>query len=246
MPKEVDVKYGRKFGVGTFLGDHGDRYLDIPDIRDRAHQMAWSHACPVSDQVMKDYGPEWTEKRYAECNFTFGYLIDVASKHNFPLYFNLLQPTERLPGENPDLGISKDNVPQSFWSEMSPLSTPWGYAIPRILIEQFGRGENNQDRTQARVIRGLNLVNREIVKTDNPIDLLIALGKNIIEMDANPEDTIAHIMAKGILNEQGCKTMFQEISQKMKKKAPKMWNKYQEMLKDDKWQGVIVTPKDLK
>ncbi|MCX6726648.1 MAG: hypothetical protein NTY75_02405, partial [Candidatus Shapirobacteria bacterium] len=155
------IRWGRKFGYGTFLGNKGEKYFQ-EDIEKRVRKMAWSHACPVVEKVVKEYGPEWTEKRYAECNLFFGLITDEAAGCNFPLYFNLLQPVDRLPEETADPNINKKNVPLTFWRQMSPLSTPWGYALPRVLIEQFGRGENNKDRTAERITKGLQILEDEV------------------------------------------------------------------------------------
>lgn len=245
MSKEGDIKYRRKFGEGTLLGDTGDRYFN-QTLEPRVKAMAWSHACPVPDQVIKNFGIEWAEKRYAECNFIYTLVTDAASKHNLPLYFDLNQSLDRLPEENPSQNILSENVPSSFWTKMSPMSTPWGYAIPRVIVEQFGRGKNNFQRSQKRILSGLNLIETEVKRNNNPIELLIALAKGVSNLDAKAEPVITHIMSKDLLDEEGCKSIFKEISQVMERKAPKLWQKYQQMLDQKEWQGIIIRPEDLK
>ena len=119
---------GRKFGFGTFLGDSDEGFLEKP-IEDQVIEMGWSHACPVVDNVAKEYGPEWTLKRYAECNFVFGLVVEAAKDLNPDLHKLLIKSTLRVEGELPGKVLS-NRIPKSFSSEMSPLSTPWGYAIP--------------------------------------------------------------------------------------------------------------------
>ncbi|MCX6726668.1 MAG: hypothetical protein NTY75_02510, partial [Candidatus Shapirobacteria bacterium] len=79
-----------------------------------------------------------------------------------------------------------------------------------------------------------------------PIDLLINLSEKVVKMDADSEEVVAHILAKGILIEEGCKTMYREITQKIEERAPTLWASYQKMLVDEKWLGQIIRPEDLK
>lgn len=55
----MELRYHREFGKGTLLGDEGGNFFDKP-INQQVMEMGWSHACPVVDEVVKKYGPEWT------------------------------------------------------------------------------------------------------------------------------------------------------------------------------------------
>ena len=241
MPKEGNIRWGRVFGEGTFLGDKDDNFFGQP-IKRRVEQMAWSHACPVREEVIGKYGEEWALRRYAECNFVFGLIIESAAGCNFPLYFRLLEPVNRVETENPSPNIKPKNVPPNFGMFMSPMSTPYGYALPRVLIEQFGRDDK---RTGDRIFRGLKIVDRKVKIHTDPIGLLVSVGEAVIKADADSEAVVSHILSKGILEEEGCVTMFKKIMSQMKSRASLLWLTYQKMLSDKKWKNEIIRPEDL-
>ena len=57
----TEFRYDREFGRGTLLGDKGDNFFSKP-LDQQVLEIGWSHACPVVDKVVKEYGPEWTLK----------------------------------------------------------------------------------------------------------------------------------------------------------------------------------------
>ena len=58
MNEDSKIRYGREFGQGTVLGDHGDDFFQKP-LEQQVKEMGWSHACPVVDEVILNYGQSW-------------------------------------------------------------------------------------------------------------------------------------------------------------------------------------------
>jgi hypothetical protein len=199
----TELKEGRAYGKSDFLGPKGENFVDKP-IDEQVLEMGWSHACPIVDEVAKEYGSEWTLKRYAECNFVFGLITESAKDLNPDLYKLLTTSVPRLDGEKPGREFNPKLIPGNFYSEMSPLSTPWGYALSRVIIEEMGRGENNKDRTEKRMLTALNLIDKAVKSSKNPIELLVKLSEQVSTLDADPKAVLSHVLANGVLVEEGC------------------------------------------
>lgn len=235
----TELKAGREFGRSTFLGEQGANFFNKPLV-DQVTEMGWSHACPVIDEVIKDYGPEWTLKRYAECNFVFGLVVESARDLNPKLYEQLTTPVARLEGEKPGREFKQELIPDGFYEKMSPLSTPWGYAIPRVVIEEMGRGENNKDRTPKRLLKSLSMIDKAVKTSKTPVELLVKLSEQSARLDADPKAVLSHVLANGILVEEGCKTMFDEIKAKIDKSAPTIKQAYDSMSNEERTKEGII------
>lgn len=217
------------FGTGRT----GTEILDLfqTSYRLRTRLLGIFHACPRPDEVMDEYDtperPERTFERYFSCNAWHEWAILGQSKRLNPeLYDLLVTPVPRLPGE--PVGVYEPKaVPPSHKYQMSPLSTPWGYALSRVLIEQFGRDENCSG---ARINEGLEILTEVIQMSQTPIELLANLAEIVTTRgQADPTEVLNHILAPGILNEENCRTMFREIVDMLKIKAPKLWSQYEKI-----------------
>lgn len=244
--KLENVRCGWEFGMGRSEERAPFRRGRKPTLEKLTKEEAWAHACPVPEDVIREFGADWTLERYSSCDEVFGEIVRMASEIDFALYYRLTDYTPRVEGEYHDRKLKKKYIPKDFWKEMPPLTTPWGYALPRILIEQFGRGDENGPRTDKRVENGKLLIKEAIEESRTPIELVVKLSRKVCQADANPETVLAHLMAKGILKEEGCKTMFREISNMLQREAPELWEVYLKMLNEEKWQGQIIRPGDLK
>lgn len=234
-----ELKGGREFGRSDLLGTEGASFSDKP-LNQQVMEMGWSHACPVVDEVIKEFGPEWTLKRYAECNFVFGLIVESAKDFNPELYKQLTTPVTRLDGEKPGKEFNPKLIPDNFYKEMSPLSTPWGYALPRVVIEEMGRGENNKDRTQKRILKSLSLIDKVVKTSKTPNELLVKMAEQASKLDANPKAILSHVLASGIFVEEGCKTMFDDIKRRIDKSAPVLREAYDAMsIEERQAEGII-------
>lgn len=251
MAENSDTRYDREFGAGALIGDDGDDFLDKP-LDQQVKELAWSHACFVSDDVIVAYGKNFannnpysssekvfevgatlTKERYAECNFTFGLILEAAKQNNPLLYQELIKPVERLENELPG-EHNPQNVPSSFEKQMSPMTTPVGYALPRVAIEQMGRGEKNAERTQERMLKALNSIDTCVESSKTPIELVINLSERVANMDANPKTVLYHLLSAGILKEENCLSMFKEMVKELRKSAPTLSKIYDSMSSQEK------------
>jgi len=253
-----EYRYGRRFGDGMLIGDHGNDFLQKP-LEQQVKELAWSHACPVVDDVIVAYGEKWAEnhpqstqeeircggmrmarQRYAECNFMYGVVKHSTTREpNSDLYQQLTSPVPRLPNE-PDGQHPTHNVPESHKDEMSPMSTPWGYALPRIVIEQMGRGKDNRERTQERILRALDIVDESVPHCKTPIELTVKLSEAVSRADADPKMVLYHLLSAEILHEENCPSMFRQIIAEIEKNAPVLSRTYSLMSKTERKKLGIV------
>jgi hypothetical protein len=231
----TEQRNGREFGKGTLLGDNSDDFFNKP-IDEQVMEIGWSHACPVVSEVVAKYGPEWTLKRYAECNFVFGLIVESAKDSNPDLYKQLTKPVARLENEKPGEGhFNPKLVPtETFYSEMSPLSTPWGYAMPRAIIEEVGRGKNNEERTQERILKALDVIEKTVKMSKSPVELLVNMAEEVSKLDADPKAVLSHVLSADMLQEEVCKTIFVEIKREIDESAPTLRKTYDSMSKAER------------
>lgn len=256
MEDKPEIRYDRTYGDATFAGSVSD-FFEKP-LEEQVRIMGWSHACPVIDDVVKAYGDEWrqthpggtedevlragmekTLARYAECNFMFGLIAEAAKDTNPALYDQLRRAVPRLPNEPPGK-VDAKHVPKSFQAEMSPLSTPWGYALPRVLIEEMGRGEKRIDRTPARMMKALELIDAIVPMCKTPIELIVKLSEEVANDKADPKMVLYHLLSDDILKEENCSTLFKEVIDEIEHTAPTLSALYKSMsFKDRKDLGIV-------
>lgn len=236
---ESDIRFGRRFGFSTVHGESGYE-LSKMTPRKRLFALAWSHACPSVFEVEKKYGIDWAFRRYTECNGVNENLILKKAKQLNPmLYQKLMTSVPRIEGEIPDPEIDRTLVPPSFETEMSPLSTPPLYAIPRMILV-FAK--TNKEK----VVSTREMLDREIVNAKDPIELALVIADSLVKMGADGDKIVYHLLSADILKEEGCKTMYREIVKRMYDEAPEVWHRYQEMRHVPKRMNGVITLGQLK
>lgn len=271
MTEKVD--YGsRKFGDFRSIGNSPNDFIDRP-VQERVFLAARSHLCPIPEEVIDSYtaryiknfakggetlpdaeigGMRMAISRYTECNFTMKEIILHSVKEKNPtLYKNLVTPLPRIPGEEFNQNLKPNYIPKDFSQRMRLASTVYGYALPRILIVQFGENRDESDvRSQERILKGLYLLDKLIPKYNDPIEFTVKLAEEVSKLDANPNRVIYHLFSMGILQEQGCKDMFKKTFSTLEKKAPNLWSTYQKLLQEKGESALadmgIITPSYLK
>lgn len=223
MGKEIDkFLTPETFGRSTFLGDDPS-ILDLSP-EDRLRVSAWHHSCPMPGEVSTKYGLEWARRRYDECDFVFKSIICEEASGVNPALHNLLNsPTPRLPGE-PVGYFEPGTVPETHFSEMSPLSTLWGYALPRVFIEMAGRGDN---RTAERYFQAMDTLEETVKTSSSPVELLAKLSEAAYTSGIAPKAILGHTLEPGILKEENCRTMYLEVIFSLKENAPNLWRYYE-------------------
>jgi len=235
-----ETRYGRRYGNGTLFGNEGDGFFRKNQIR-KVYEIGYSHACPVVDRMLEIFGPDWILHRYAECNFVWGLVIELAKKNNPDLYEKLTNPVNRLEGEKPGEGYFNPKlVPECFYNEMSPLSTPTGFGLPREVIELMGRGENNKDRNHKGTFAALNILEKAIKTSDTPNELLVKVAEQVVRKGADPRAVLSHVLSADLLKEEGCTKMFIEIKNLIDNRAPILKRVYNQMSLEEKEKLGIV------
>lgn len=230
------IKY-EKFGNARFLGNNPAIQNLSP--MDRVYVSARRHACPRPDATVAYYGVEWlkswqkdpenigkpepnsdevekhgidiTRRRYDECDMVTGDIIAKIRKAG-PKKSNLLKGLTVSISRNEDEPAGyreKGSVPRSHEKRMSPRSTQVGFALARVLIEQFGWGDDNISwgdgkRTWERYEKGLDILDMAIAQAETPAELLAIVAELVTSPanDAKPEKVLGHIFDTGILEEE--------------------------------------------
>ncbi len=182
--------------------------------------------------------------RYAECNLMFGYVVDEARKLNPSLYRQLVSPVLRLPEEPDGVRWTKYIPVNVHKREMSPMSTPWGYALPRVAIEQMGRGEENCDRTQERILVALELVEEVILSSKTPVELVVRLAGAVVRADADAKMVLSHLLSREVLREENCLAMFFRIMEEMRGSAPHLYEVYKRLGAVERYKLGIINVSD--
>ena len=243
-------KYNYPFGCGEiFL-----RPINTTN-EERVYQMAWVHACPVPDIVTRPVKPGKEEqekaylkaiKRYTECNYVFSEVIlKETDKLNPRLHQQLINPIFRISGEKPDPNLSRKFVPENFETVMSPLSTPVGYALPRIILV----GSRNLDGSSSKekTAETKKLLKEIIPNSKDSIGLTLSMAEKIINVDSRyAQKIIYHLMSADVLGEEGCVSIYREIASRMQNEAPKMFEVYRNMSKEFTREKGIIFLGDLK
>jgi len=221
------------FGSGTFMGDDPEVMKLSP--RERLFVSAWRHACPVPGKVSEKYSIPWARGRYDECNFVTGLIWDLAG-YKKSLRAQLTSSTLRLQ-EEPVGVYEKGRVPESHNNQMSALSTLTGYALPRVLIEEMGVGEN---KTIDRYIKALELAQEAISQSTFPVELLVKLSEKVAQSRGNPTTILSHILVAGILKEENNREEYKKVVDALEKHAPILWQHYLSLDSDQRKEAGII------
>jgi hypothetical protein len=227
-------RYLRRWGDHRLFGNDPSIMNESPE--GLARMMAWSQACPNPKAVMTEYGVMWTLRRYSECNFCYGWLFDRAEKLNEPLAQELVKGIWR--GAQDKVGAYDPLfTPDHHKWLMSEMSTAWGYALPRVLIEQFGRdGNRNQDR----MLKGIAIAESVIKKSKTPAEFLARLSNEVVKADADPAAVLGHVFAVELESE-GAGSSITLTVQAIKRHAPQLWEFYRGLSPDQRARAGMMT-----
>jgi hypothetical protein len=263
MTEKTETRYGRVFGSGDIWPRSFLRKDDLSNMTrdDRLLAIGFSHACPVVHSVVKDYGYDWTLRRYIGCNWIYQHeILPVLKETNPNLFEKIITPVPRILTELPDFKIDRNLVPKSFEIEMSPLSTPYGYALPRLVDlyvkgkEKNGSYEGKYQEIRTGLKTRVNIVkiilNNLAHECTDPIEFTVKLAGRIHKLGVDPLKIFDHLLSKGKLKEENCKTMYHQIFGAMEKFTPELSHTYKQILRDEGEVGLhefgIVVPSDLK
>lgn len=236
QPYGLDNRHGRNFGERSLLGDKNDKFFDKP-IEEQVNEIAWSEGCPVKDRVVARNGPKEARNRYEEVIFTYQIILAEAEEHNSSLASLLMQRLQRKVDE-PAGEHEPTSVPSSHLTEISAPNTVWGWALPRMLIEQFGKRE---ERTQRRMIKGLRILESAVKRATTPLNLMAILSESIVK--ANPAITdsiLKQTFSKGYLGEENTFGIYQDLFRQIKVHSPILYERFNELSSEEKAQKGIA------
>ncbi|MBI2029638.1 hypothetical protein HYT02_04435 [Candidatus Gottesmanbacteria bacterium] len=232
---QSSIRYEREFGKATLIGS--DRsFLSKPKDQQLV-ELAWSDGCVDPKAVERVYGTDWTIQRYAEVNFWTGWIWERADTLNPKLGFNLQKIYPRRKNEPPEQ-YKPNSIPQSHKKQFFPMTTPWGYAGARVLIEQFGRG---QEKTSQRIEKGLAILDYTLMfSSPEPAEFLALLAEGVIKEDASKTAVLGHVLAREIEKEGGG-YLLKRVVDNLQEFAPTIWDHYLQLSHDDRIRLGIIS-----
>lgn len=233
-----------EFGHGSFVGAIMDdqSFFDLP-VRDQARVLGWADSCPVVENLTDPEntnpgrGPEAMAQRYGQVNFWFGYINREVQARNPELYDQLMTPVQRREDEPVDeREYESVSVPDSYITEMPPMSTLAGYSLPRLFIEQIGVGKDlDKEEVQDRFVRGQAVLDHVAEVATTPNDLLALTAEGIAEQfDIAPTKVLSLVMSKGWLGEHNAQTMLDDFKRALSQHGPKLWQVYESLSDEEK------------
>lgn len=228
-----------EFGNGSFVGDFlhpTNNSLELAP-RDLARKLGFVAGCPVVERltdpanVQAGRGTEAMIDRYGEVSFWFGQLSSQLSEQNYALSLQLRLPIVRQASDKETItAFDEESIPNDYFDFMQPLGTIYGYALPRVLIEQMrGAGDDSQttEAVQDRLIKGMEAFD-EITNDDcsDLYELTARFAEAAVLLDADPNKVLSHVLAPGWLEEHGATWMFTKMKKALEKNAPILWSSY--------------------
>jgi hypothetical protein len=216
-------QFGRLFSDNKLLGD--DYTFPQKPINEQVDSIAWSEGCPVKNRVVGNNGPEVARDRYGEIIFARQMILEEAREHNPQLYQDLTVSLTRNPNE-PVGKHEPESVPQSHITTIDANNTPWGFSLPRILLDQFGKRDN---RTQGRIQSGLEMLEEIVKEVHSPLEFMAVLAEQAVKADADIDTVLKSTLSRGYLGEENTHKLYHELAIQLQKHAPTLWQRYLEL-----------------
>ncbi|HZP55450.1 MAG TPA: hypothetical protein VFB03_01630 [Candidatus Saccharimonadales bacterium] len=238
-----------EFGSGSFVGD----VLRRPSFfklssRNRARVLGWANGCPIVEKLTDPEnkapgrGPEAMINRYGSVNYWFGLIAKQTRELNPDLYRILKKPLHRRHQDKPGI-YEKKSVPPSYVDKMAPMNTVAGYSMPRLLIEQMGIGNPDLtfDERADRMMRGVDALEKAIVDSKKPGEMLARLAGNLAEVgDLGDMQILRQTFSLGWFVEQNDPLSLYEVRMNLAKVAPDLWKTYTGLSAEEKAQNHLA------
>lgn len=225
-----DSRSGINFGERRLLPETDTNFINLP-LEDQVKHLAWSEGCPVMNKVIDRAGLKVARDRYGEVIFASRIVLSQAELHNPELSIQLKQGLKRKDRE-PVGEHEPTSVPMSHLTEISTPNTPWGYSLPRILVEQFG---NKSERNQGRMQKGIQILERSIKKADSPLSLIAIFSNNVVKAFPSIIDSVLkRTFSSGYLKEENTFELYGELLTEIKKHSPMLYKRYTELSSEEK------------
>lgn len=227
-----------QFGNGSFVGDllrPEDTTLDL-EPRDIARKLGSAAGCPVVERLTDPEntkpgrGSEAMIDRYGEVSFWYGELAGRLHSIKPELVSSLYEPTARKEGDKERMiAYDEQSIPDNHFELMQGLGTLYGYALPRIMIEEIrGRDDSAQDEVsvQDRMVAGIEAFESVCRDSDDMYELTAKFSEMIASLDGDNKSILGHILPPGWLEEHGATWMFSDMREAVREHAPVLWQEY--------------------
>lgn len=239
MRKERQLpRLAKDFGQGHFIGQTFKLDVFSKSELEQALWLGWQSGCPIPQEVIGNYGVEFAVRRYSETNFWHNYIVRLAE--HYGLGIKELRSFQLRPASEPPKKFERNSVTLSHAKGMDPMVTLPGYALSRVLIEQFGRKDEGLERNQERLIKGLQILDDVIAKAQTADELLAMLAGAVTETDADPVAVLSHVFSQGWLDEENSPTSLKRAALQMKRLSPKLWQSYLELSDEERRKNDIA------
>lgn len=227
-----------QFGNGSFVGDflHPESNALELEPRNLARRLGYVAGCPVVERLTDPAntkpgrGSEAMIDRYGEVSFWFSELTSILRKQNPELASKITQSVARHDGDRERMiAFDEPSIPDDYFEQMRPLGTLYGYALPRVMIEEIrGNEESAQDNTavQDRLVAGIEAFKSVCHDATDPYELTARFSEALAQLDGNPKAILGHALPPGWLEEHGANWMFNDMREAVKKYAPTLWQDY--------------------
>ena len=78
------------------------------------------------------------------------------------------------------------------------------------------------------------MVEEAIKVSEDPYELLVRIAEGAMEIGADPKELLSHMFSQGIIKEENCVSQFKMVESNLEMYAPKLWEIYYGMDKEDK------------
>ncbi|MFZ1802246.1 MAG: hypothetical protein WAW62_03265 [Candidatus Saccharimonas aalborgensis] len=224
------VPFGNSFAVDLPSLRASDEYHTLGD-RDKALIEGWICGCPITQALTAPEsdggrGAAAMYERYAEVNDMFRYVATKAAVVNHDLFEQLVSNTPRNPDE-PAYLFEKESTPANYGTDMPPIGSLPGYAIPRILLEVNGPSLEHEVDIDS-------LLDQMLRASSTPIDLLAMIAGSCFSAGMDAKRILYHSLGRGWIEEHTATSMTSSLLEAMRLKAPKLWEIYRDMSAEEK------------
>jgi hypothetical protein len=140
---------------------------------------------------------------------------------------------KRLPDE-PVGKYEPESVPPNYEFVIPPTETLVGYTLPRLFIRQLGDNDLPQEERQARLMRGLDVIEDSAKNAQTPENLLALVAEGIAQSDVDPLETLSAVLPAGWYELHNAKHLVERAKIALEAHAPQLWQLYTSLSAEDR------------
>ena len=235
----TEVRHGRKFGDNQLVRGDSDIFFKLP-AEIQAAAAAWSEGCPVKNKVVNRKGPEEARLRYHNVIIARLWILSTAKDLNPDLHTQLTQSLTREKGE--PVGVYEPvNAPASIKDTIVANNTPWGYALPRMIVDFMSPDdEQTPDQVKERSSQMMAILKSSVESSRTPIEFMARFAKLMVVVGVDPKTILKTMLSAGYLEENNTYKLFQELKGQLQQVAPTLFYYYQSLSSQEKAEAKIA------